>query len=181
MVDNTADGLTAEHRARIEAALPPGKVMTPEAWAELEEIIVGYRIFETRPRTYPIVEERKRWKRLGEAVDTGSLAELRRETLWTDPDPTWRDRALTMLSEVRRKVEARAPPFTRYGAAFSRRQNPHREFLYWGVMWVWTDRLGGELRYSNSPERIAERSSGPFPRGLCRAYPGRQDAGCRDR
>ena len=50
-VDDVANGLTAEHRARIEAVLAPeGKVMTPEAWAELEEIVVDYRIFETAPR-----------------------------------------------------------------------------------------------------------------------------------
>lgn len=150
-MDDVASGLTAEHRARIEAVLAPeGKVMTPEAWADLEEVVVGCRIFETRRTTYPIVKERKRWKRLGEAVDTVA-AELRHETLWTDPDPMWRDRALAMLSEVRRKVEARAA-FHKIWSAFGRRQNPHREFLYWGVMRVWTDRLGGELRYSNSPE-----------------------------
>ena len=56
MFDDAVDGLTAEHRARIEAALPPGMVMTPEAWAELEGYVVGYRIFETRRTTYPIVK-----------------------------------------------------------------------------------------------------------------------------
>ena len=122
MADNTADGLTAEHRARIEAVLAPeGRVMTPEAWAELEEFVVCYRIWETRRTTYPIDEERKRWKRLGEAVDTVA-DELRREKLWASPDPTWRDRALTMLSKVRRKVELRALLHKAWGSPFSRRQ-----------------------------------------------------------
>jgi hypothetical protein len=31
--------------------------------------------------------------------------------------------------------------------AFGGRKNPHREFLYRGVMRVWTDRLGGKLRF----------------------------------
>ena len=140
------DGLTAEHRARIVAALPPGVEMTPEAWADLHEIVVGYRIFETRRASYPIAEERKHRERLEKAVDTAA-AELRRETLWPDPDPTWRKQALASLSEVRRKVEALAA-FHEIWSAFARRQNPHRKFLYWGVMRVWTDRLGGELRYS---------------------------------
>ena len=60
--------LSDEHRAAIEATLPPGKTMTPEAWAALEEIIVGYRGSENRRTTYPIAEERKRWERLGKAV-----------------------------------------------------------------------------------------------------------------
>ena len=180
VADNTADGLTAEHRARIEAALPPeGKVMTPEAWAELEEFVVCYRILETRRTTYPIVEERKRWKRLGEAVDTVA-DELRREKLWANPDPTWRDRALTMLSEVRRKVELRALLHEVWGSPFSRRQNPHRKALYRGVMRVWTDHLAANCAI-RSREETAQRPADPFPRGLCRAHPGRQDAGWRTR
>ena len=55
-----ANGLTAEHCARIEAVLAPeGKVMTPEAWAELGEAVVYYRGFETVRATYDIVKHRK--------------------------------------------------------------------------------------------------------------------------
>jgi hypothetical protein len=163
VADNTADGLTAEHRARIEAVLAPeGRVMTPEAWAELEEFVVCYRIWETRRTTYPIDEERKRWKRLGEAVDTVA-DELRREKLWASPDPTWRDRALTMLSKVRRKVELRALLHKAWGSPFSRRQNPHRKALYRGFMRVWTDHLGGELAYSKAEKGPP---SGPLVRFL---------------
>jgi hypothetical protein len=159
--DDVVDGLTAEHRAHIVAALLPNKVMTPEAWAELEEYVVGYRIFETRRTTYPIDEERKRWKRLGDTVEAAAveLRRLRRETLWTDPDPMWPNRALAALREVHQKVEMRAA-FHGIWSFFGGRQNPHREFLYWGVMRVWTDRLRGELRYSNSPEG----PSGPLVR-----------------
>jgi hypothetical protein len=151
--DDAADGLTTEHRAQIVVALPPGKAMSPEAWAELNEIVVGYHIFETRRTTYPIVEERKRCQQLGEAVDAAAveLGWFRRNTLWTDPDPMWPNRALAALWEVHRKVETRAA-FHGIWSFFGGRQNPHREFLYWGVMRVWTDRLSGELRYSNSPE-----------------------------
>ena len=51
------------------------------------------------------------------------------------------------MSAIRRKVEALAA-FHDIWSAFGGRQNPHRALLYWGVMRVWTDRLGGELRYS---------------------------------
>jgi hypothetical protein len=158
-------GLTEEHQARIKAALPPGKVMTPEAWINLNEIIIGYRIFETRRTTYPIVEKRKRWQRLGKAVEAAAaeLRRLRRETPWSGPDPGWINRALAALWEVNRKVETRAA-FHNIWRAFGRRQNPHREFLYWGVMRVWTDQLGGELRYSKSPEK--RLPSGPLIRFL---------------
>jgi hypothetical protein len=137
----------SDHRAGIEAALPPGKVMTPEAWGELEEVIDGYRLFEIRRTTYPIIEERKRWQRLGKAVDEAA-AELR-QLPRSDPDPAWPDRALAALIEVHGKVETRAA-FHEIWTAFGRRQNPHRDFLFWGVMQVWTDHLGGELRYSKA-------------------------------
>lgn len=165
MVDNAVVGLTAEHRARIVAALLPRKAMTPEAWADLDEIIVGYRIFATRHTAYPIVEQRKHWGRLGKAVNIAEaeLRWLRREVARSDPDPKWRSRALTALREVRRKVEAReaSAGFHDVWRTFRRRSNPDNEFLYWGVMWVWTDRLGGKLRYSNSPEGAP---SGPLVR-----------------
>jgi hypothetical protein len=153
VVDDVADGLTPEHCARIGAALPPGLVMTPEAWIELNEIVVGYHIFRTRHASYPIVEERKRWTRLDKAVDEvgAELRRLQRKTPWSGPDPGWINRALAALWEVHCKVETRAA-YHKIWSAFSRRENPHREFLYWGVMRVWTDRLGGELRYSK-PEK----------------------------
>jgi hypothetical protein len=160
VLEDVADGLTPEHCARIVAALPPDVVMTPEAWVELNEIVVGYHTFQTRHATYPIVAERKRWGRLSRAVEAAAveLRRLRRETLWTDPDPMWPNRALAALWEVHRKVETRTAIHNIW-RAFGRRQNPHREFLYWGVMRVWTDRLGGKLRYANSPE-----VSGPLVR-----------------
>jgi hypothetical protein len=149
VIDDAADGLTPEHCAGIVAALPAGVVMTPEAWVELNEIVVGYRFFRTRHATYPIADERKRWKRLGDAVEKAAaeLRQLRRETSWSGPDPGWINCALAALWEVHRKVETRAA-YHKIWSAFSRRQNPHREFLFWGAMRVWTDWLGGELRYS---------------------------------
>jgi hypothetical protein len=162
VVADAVEGLTAEHRARIEAALPSGKVMSPEAWAELEEIVVGYRIFETRRATFPIKAERARWKRLGDAVEMAAaeLRRLRRETLWTDRDPMWPNRALEALWEVHRKVETRARWHETW-SAFGGRRNPNREFLWWGIMRVWTDRLGGELRLSTSTDGVP---SGPLVR-----------------
>jgi hypothetical protein len=154
-------GLTDEHRASIEAALPDGVTMTEEAWADLTEIVDAYHLFKRRRTTYPIAEERKRWKRLGDAADKTS-AELRQLAAEKGSAP-WLDRALAALEEVSRKVEARAA-FHFTWSAFGRRQNPHREFLFGGIMRVWTDRLGGELHFSRPPR--GGLPSGPLVRFL---------------
>jgi hypothetical protein len=153
-----AEGLTAEHRARIAAALPRGKVMSSEAWAELEECVVGYRIFETRRLTYPIVKHRKYREHMDKAVATVILG-LCRDDMWPGDTTWWRPDALAAMSAIRRRVEALAAFQDMWGKPFSRRQNPDREFLYWAVMRVWTDHLGGELRYSKS-----RKPSGPLIR-----------------
>jgi hypothetical protein len=146
-VDDVANGLTAEHRARIEAVLAPeGKVMTPEAWAELGEAVVYYHSFETVRATYDIVKHRKQREHMEEAIDTTILG-LCRDDMWPGDTTWWRPDALAAMSAIRRKVEALAA-FHDIWSAFGGRQNPHRALLYWGVMRVWTDRLGGELRYS---------------------------------
>jgi hypothetical protein len=169
MVDDVVGGLTDEHRARIEAALPPDKTMSPEAWADLTEIVVGHHLFEQRRTTYPIKKERARWKRLGHALTKGFAAELRqfreaerRQVRDKVPNPMRANRALVALWEIHCQVEARAA-FHAIWSAFSGSKNPYREFLYWGIMRVWTDRLGGELRYSLSPEGLL---SGPLVRFL---------------
>jgi hypothetical protein len=155
-------GLTDAHRARIEAVLNrDGKVMPPEGWAELAEIIASYRTFEHRRKSYPIKAERARWRRLGDAVEKVAI-ELRqlRETRRANP---WPDRALAALREVTHMIETRAA-FHAMWSKFSRRENPHRKFLYWGVMRVWTDHLvGGELRYSKNAKN---KPGGPLVRFL---------------
>ena len=147
-----ADGLTGASRPHRGGAAPGGKVMTPEAWADLEESVVGYRIFETR-RARPIPSPRSARAGSGWARrltrPRPSCASCRE--LWTNPIRGGATGDSRSCREVRRKVETRAA-FHEIGSAFGRRQNPHREFLYWGVMRVWTDRLGGELRYSNRPK-----------------------------
>jgi hypothetical protein len=102
--------LDDEHRACIEASLPPGKTMSEEAWADLAETIAGYCTFETRRTTHPIKAERARWKRIGDAVDVlaSELRQLRRETPWDGPDPGWINRSLAALCELNQKVETRA-------------------------------------------------------------------------
>jgi hypothetical protein len=159
----------SDQRASIEAALPDGVTMTEEAWADLTEVVDGYRKFEHRRTTYPLKKERARWKRLGDALTKGFPAELRQyqDMLRSDPNPMlWRNRALAALGEIHRQVEMRAA-FHNIWSAFGGSKNPDREFLYRGILRVWTDRLGGKLRYS-IPYRGASKSkrlpSGPLVR-----------------
>jgi hypothetical protein len=148
--------ISGDHRARIVASLPSGVMMSDEAWAHLEEIVTGFLAFQRRRATYPIKAERLRWMR--NALDT-LAAELRWFTA-SAPDLGWPNRALAALWEVNQKVESREH-FHATWSAFSGTKNPYNEFLYWGVLRVWTDRLGGKLRYSMSPEGAP---SGPLVR-----------------
>jgi hypothetical protein len=152
--------LTADYRTRVAAAIPSGVVVPDEFWTSLTEIIVGYVSFDRHYRRYPIAAERKRWKRIGDAVETlgVDLRRLRRETPWSDPDPLWPNRALAALWEVREKVEGKA----KYHGTFGRRQNSHRNFLYGGVLDCWIQ-LGRELRRSRDPKN-KNKAGGPTVR-----------------
>jgi hypothetical protein len=79
------------------------------------------------------------------------MRKLGRETPWNDPDPLWPNRFLTALWEVHNKVQVRSSWHDTW-AAFRGTRNPHREFLYWGVLRVWIERLDGQLKYSLSPK-----------------------------
>jgi hypothetical protein len=123
--------LDDNHRARIEASLPPGVKMTPEAWADLAEIVRGYLALSAGRADYPIEEERARWARIGDAVErlAVELRRLRRESPWDGPDPGWINRALTALWEVRGKVETHNAWHGTW-SAFGGRRQPHRELLF---------------------------------------------------
>ena len=145
------DRLTVDYQAWVASAIPP-EVKVPESfWSDLTQIIVGYTRFEHRRENYPIKQQRKRWQRIGAAVETlgAELRRLRRATPWRDPDPLWPNRALAELREVRLRVEIHNR-YHKIWTTFRGRQNPHREFLYWGVLCCWIDQLGGELCYSRS-------------------------------
>ena len=104
----------------------------------------GFRWFRSVHRSYPIAAERRRWGRIGNLT-----TKLATEIRLLPRQAPWSARALDMLGEVNNAVEIR----TAYHAiwrAFRGTQDPHREFLYWGVLRVWTDRLGRELKYSMS-------------------------------
>jgi hypothetical protein len=136
-------GLTEEHRRAIAAVIPAGVAVTPEFWTELEEILVGFQRMHVRRARYDVKAERSRWQRLKE--DVAALAPQLGEKL---------------VLELERKIGAYAAYHDTW-RAFSGTRNPHRTFLYWGVLRVWTDHLGGELRYSRATDG---RTSGPLVR-----------------
>jgi hypothetical protein len=150
--------LTDEHQQVILAAIPPHVTakanwakLEEKVWSDLDQIIAGYRMLNSRRRNYPIAAKRRRYDRMADLTKklAAELRIERRETPWSDPDPLWPNRALAALWDVHNKVQVRSAWHETW-AAFRGTQNPYREFLYWGILRVWTDRLGGELKYSMS-------------------------------
>ncbi len=136
--------LTPAHRAAIEAAIPAGVEVTPEFWAELIEIITGYQLLSARRARYDVKAERRRWQHLEKSV--AALAPQLGERL--------------VLAVERQAKNFAAFHYT--WREFRGTKNPYRcEFLYRGVLHLWTDHLGGELKYSIA---IDGAPSGPLVR-----------------
>jgi hypothetical protein len=126
------DVLTAEHRAAIAAAIPTGVVAGPEFWSRLEEIVAGYRIFRARREHYNTDGERGKWRRLEKAV-AALVPQLGKD----------------LVLELGRKIIA-YNAYLGSARAYGGTRNPDREFLYEGLLRLWTDHLGGKLQYSTS-------------------------------
>jgi hypothetical protein len=124
--------------------------MTEEAWAELTEYVDRYLSLRSRRTNYPFERERARWEHLGDAVDVATviLRELR-DAPRSGPSLEWIHRALDALVVVRHKVEIHTDGHEMW-QAYCGRQNPDSEFLYGGVLQIWTYHLHGDLRYSSS-------------------------------
>jgi hypothetical protein len=138
-----ADVLTEEHRAVIAAAIPAGVVAGSEFWTELEEILVGFQRLRARRARYDVAAERRRWQRLEKSVA-----------------PLASQLGGKLVLEFERKAKAYAA-YHETWRAFSGTKNPYREFLYGGVLDLWTYRLGGELKYSTAVDGLP---SGPLVR-----------------
>jgi hypothetical protein len=135
--------LTPEHRAAVEAAIPVGVVVAPEFWAELAETIAGYHLLCVRRARYDVAKARQLWQRLESPVTALALQLGERLAL-----------------ELKRKAEDYAAYHDTW-CAFRGTKNPYREFLYGGVLDLWTYRLGGELKYSTAVNGLP---SGPLVR-----------------
>jgi hypothetical protein len=146
--------LTAEHWQAISAAIP-SHVKAEANWAELEpivraeldEAIVLFRALSARRQRYPIVEERRHWRRI-----IGLTIKLEAEMWWVlgrkpvfdVDDPHWPNRVLHELIWVRERAEVHSA-FNDTWTAFRGQKNPYREHLYHDVLRVWTRRLKGRL------------------------------------
>jgi hypothetical protein len=135
--------LTPKHRTAIEAAIPAGVVVVPEFWAELTEIITHYQLMRARRVLYDVGAARRRWRRLEKSV--AALAPQLGEKL---------------VREFKRRAEAYAA-YHDMRRALRGTKDPRREFLYWGVLGVWTNRLGGKLKCSTA---IDGAPTGPLVR-----------------
>ena len=90
----------------------------------LEEIFGGFLRMRRRRKSILFSEERIRWERIAKLIP--------------EYEPAMRQRAEAYIE------------FYATARAFSRREDPHRELLFWGVFQTWTN-LGGELNRSKTP------------------------------
>ena len=115
--------LAPEHRAAIAAAAP-GSTISDADQMFLEEIFGGFLRMRRRRKSILFSEERIRWERIAKLIP--------------EYEPAMRQRAEAYIE------------FYATARAFSRREDPHRELLFWGVFQTWTN-LGGELNRSKTP------------------------------
>lgn len=148
--------LAPEHRAAITAAVPKGATVSPEAWQILEERIGGFRASRSRRTRYQIKTERKQWKRIADLVDQ-LTAELRP---YVTPDSRLA-RAYVHLGDIDREITTREG-WHQTWKFFRGNRDETREWLFTGVMLVWTNHLGGKLRYWRKVGSVG----GPLPRFL---------------
>jgi hypothetical protein len=146
--------LTAEHWQAISAAIP-SRIKTKANWpkleprvrADLDTAIVLFRTLSCRRQRYPIVEERRHWRRIISLI-TKLEAEMRwvlgRNPVFDVGDPRWPNRVLHELIWVLEKAEVHSA-FHDTWSAFRGRKNQYREFLYHDVLRVWTRLLKGRL------------------------------------
>lgn len=141
------------HREQVAAVLPPG-VDIDKAWPDLQQCFYGFlRFHHVRTRKRPL-EERKRWEEITRLIDelASKVRTVNHETVWKDFDPMGSNRLLKELQKFRLKAELKIEiwgPLS--GELFSGKRNAHRDFLHWGILRAWTDRLGGRLTtYSKS-------------------------------
>jgi hypothetical protein len=142
-------GLTDEHRLAIAETLVGREVDFDRLWRDLEEYVRGFQTLHRRRAQNPPEVERNRWRRIDKL--TSDLAGELREVRGPASDPLWPNHLLAALREAKRKAEAHIAYYEIARRAFGGQQDPYCEFLYRGVLRIWTDIVGGELKYSRPP------------------------------
>jgi hypothetical protein len=146
--------LSPDHRAAIAAAVPSKLMPDDTTWAELEQIVEGFRTLKRRRQRHPIPRELARWNRLA-ALNAELIAQL-----CQIPVEPWRTATLESLSKAADRIAVRRDYYATLSTAFARKRDPDKQFLYWGVLDVWKG-LGGELKFSTDRHGLP---SGPFVR-----------------
>jgi hypothetical protein len=142
-----------EYRHRVQSTLPPGAIASEKFWYELEATLDIFLRWERRRLRRPPLAERDRWQRTADLTSAlaKELREADRQTLWSDSDPGWAKRALKELGKVRLRARARIEDCDAIAKGYKGRRNDSRESLYAGILGLWTEHLGRELKYSAGP------------------------------
>jgi hypothetical protein len=150
ILDGNTGELDPGYRAAIIAALPDNVCPTGEFWRELAAIVGGYFNMTQRRQRRPPKRELIRWRKIAALTDElgHELRKIRRETPLSI-DPLRSTRALSALWPVKDLAEAHVAGYQTINEASRGRNNPHRKFLYGGVLDLWRG-LGQGLQYARS-------------------------------
>jgi hypothetical protein len=155
-----------EWQAIVEAIspLPPGVDLERARW-ELEVVKQDFAGF---PSVHPVVA-RKRWARIDRLIAelAVEIREVKARVPWSADDPLWPNRLLAALWPVKQKAELHVEGFTILARAIQGKRDPVRDWLYWRLLAIWTDCLGGELTIS--VPKYGGQPCGPLVRFLIAA------------
>lgn len=146
MTANDGAGLTDEQWKAIAKTLAGREVDLDQVRRELEELFRGFQMFHARRARNPFRKERDRWRR---------NYKLASELVAQMPG----------LAEAKRQAQVRVEYYEMACQAFSGKRDPHHDFLYGGILRIWTDVIGGKLGISHpSPMKGGRSPYGPLVR-----------------
>ena len=119
-------GLTESYKRKVTAALPRGVNPTEAFWRDLEGAITVFDNLRQGLVLNPPKREREHWRRIDKLTDAlaGEVRAIRPRVLWSHDDPSWPNRALRALWEIKHRAEESRLDYGLVAAGFSGRRNP---------------------------------------------------------
>jgi hypothetical protein len=167
--------LSAEHRQAIATALKGRNVDLDRVYHVLEAKIDIFRKMQQMfPGKQPERPKRlEEWKRVYKlCLDLicalhAAEKDAYRQIPWGRTemvDPQWLPRVVGALAEIKEEAETQLSWDLFFGQGFARTRDRWREYLYDGVLEIWIDVVGGDLKYS-CPTRRGDKAGRSGPPG----------------
>jgi hypothetical protein len=138
----------------VSATLPRGTKVSEIFWFELEATLNTFLRWERRRLRHPPLAERVRWQRM-EGLATALIDDLFKAHLQTPrtySDPNWAKPALNELKRLRARARSHIKAYDAIVKGYEGRRNTSRQFLYAGILDLWTKHLRQRLAYSRTPK-----------------------------